>query len=177
MERGALCRYTTTSRSLLPSDKHVTQPQWRNPGNKDRKTARCDCGRRRKASNSKRRGKHPMPSGEPGKGELTSHAPPSRVPLLPPTEPTQRLKPTKRSLLCLRLKTFGEGEGNCHLSSCRILSHRALASPTRPGTRPLQGLLSLCLMRLALTTSQKPLSISRTACYASFQARKDSVPA
>lgn len=55
---------------------------WWSPGNKDGTKPPCDCGR--KPPVARRRGKHTMPSGKPGKGELIPAAhPPLSLSSLP----------------------------------------------------------------------------------------------
>lgn len=133
-----VCRYTTSSWSSLPSGYRFTHP-----GHKDRKQTQClTVACRKKASSGQEEGR--TPNAKVSCFLLPAHLCPFSSPRGPAHKGSNSLQ---GSLGVLRpwLKTFGEGERNCHLSSLRTLSQ--VASSTRPDSslRSLQEPLSLYL--------------------------------
>lgn len=157
-----LCRCSATSRSVLPSRRHTTRPRLADARGQRQKeepvlaawggaSGGASSGQEeRQTHNAKRRAWRRGPE---------SRSPPPVALLLPPTGPEHRgsNSPPGPPFCVPRpwLKTFREGREK--LPS--FLPKSQGPSSTRPGSR---SLVSMRLVKLALTISQKRLSMSRT---------------
>lgn len=130
-----MCRYTTSPWSLLPRGYHFTHP-----GHKDRKKTQClTVAWRKKASSGQE-------EGQTANAKVSCFLLPAHLCAF-----SSRRRPVHKGsnslqgplgVLRLWLKTFGEGERNCHLSSLRTLSQGAASSRPDSSSRSLQESLS-----------------------------------